>query len=61
MKSVVFLFFKVIEERPLGARPPGTGRVDSNDALHTDGSLNSNLEHRNRFAKGLLLIGEQPS
>ena len=50
--SVSDLFFsKVIEERPMGARPPGTGRVNSNDALHADGSLNSNLEYRDRFAK----------
>ena len=50
--SVSDLFFsKVIEERPLGARLPGTGRVNSNDVLHADGSLNSNLEYRGRLAK----------
>ena len=57
--SVSDVFFsKVIEERPLGARPPGTGRVYSNDALHADGSVNSNLEYRDRFAKGQLLIAK---
>ena len=54
--SVSDLFFsKVIEERPLRARPPGTGRVNSNDASHADGSLNSNLEYRDRLPKGYCL------
>ena len=62
--SVSDLFFQKLSKKDLwGLDPPAssTGRVNSNDALHTDGSLNSNLEYRNRFAKGLLLIGAQPN
>ena len=63
--SVSDLFFQKLSKKDLwGLDPPpasSTGSVNSNDALHTDGSLNSNLEYRNRFAKGLLLIGVQPN
>ena len=42
--SVSDLFFSnVIEERSLGARPPGTGRVNSNDALHPGGHTSISL------------------
>ena len=53
MQSVVFLtyFFRSYRRKTFGGSTPGTGRVNNNDALHTVGSLNSDLQYRDRFTK----------